>query len=66
MSLDKYRNEICRCGSGKKFKHCCLLIRYQAEAEVETPLAKALVEKEQGYWKRRYDRMRSKVKKETA
>jgi hypothetical protein len=60
VSLDKYRNEICRCGSGKKFKHCCLLIRYQAEAGVETPLARELAEKEVKYWKKRYDRVKSK------
>lgn len=31
MSLDKYRNEICKCGSGKKFKHCCLIVKYKEQ-----------------------------------
>ena len=59
MSLDKYRNEICRCGSGKKFKHCCLVAHDQAQVAIETPLAKELIEKEQRYWKRMYDKVKS-------
>ena len=23
MGLNKYRNQLCLCGSGKKLKHCC-------------------------------------------
>jgi hypothetical protein len=31
------RNELCRCGSGKKYKHCCALKRDK------TPLASRIV-----------------------
>ena len=30
------RNERCPCGSGKKFKHCCLLVQIQPSYEVLT------------------------------
>ena len=61
MSLDKYRNEICRCGSGKKFKRCCLAAHNQVQAKIETPLAKELIEKEQRHWKKRYDMVTGKT-----
>lgn len=27
------RNDLCRCGSGKKFKHCCLRVIQNIKAE---------------------------------
>ena len=45
------RNEPCRCGSGKKYKHCCLesddkkaaVARAQAAAETPSPAAETVV-----------------------
>lgn len=56
MSLDKYRNEICKCGSGKKFKYCCLLSHYKEQTALVQQQAKDKDEKEARRLNRQYDR----------
>ena len=46
MSLDKYRNKICRCGSGKKSKHCCLAAHYKEQTMFVIQFAKDRDEEE--------------------
>ncbi len=41
MSTHPGRNEPCPCGSGKKYKHCCLLKDEAAERETATAEAAA-------------------------
>lgn len=33
MAIGKFRNKVCYCGSGKKFKHCHILILEKAKAD---------------------------------
>ena len=40
MGLGKYRNQPCPCGSGMKFKYCCLQRYHDMQAQVVTPLQK--------------------------
>jgi len=59
MGLNKFRNELCHCGSGMKFKHCHLRLHNDQRARVVTALAKQEIKKEQKYWKKRYERVTS-------
>lgn len=34
------RNDICNCGSGKKFKKCCINVGQETKFTLEKPLAK--------------------------
>jgi len=55
MSLDRYRNQPCACGSGKKYKHCCQPRHYDDRQQIESPLAKREREKTAQYWAKRYE-----------
>ena len=57
MGLDQYRNKPCQCGSGMKFKFCCLQGRYEAQARLVTRLAKKIQEKTAKYFQKRYKRV---------
>ena len=59
MSLGKYRNEICQCGSGKKFKQCCLAVHNKEQTVLVIQSAKDRDEEEV----RRLNRQYNKVKK---
>lgn len=61
MSLDKYRNEICRCESGKKFKRCCLVTRYEEQAMSAIQEAKDRDEDEARRLNQQYDKRRNYV-----
>lgn len=50
------RNQPCPCGSGIKFKHCCWPKFVRARAEIMSPLAEALYQKEVAYYKKAYAR----------
>lgn len=39
------RNEPCPCGSGRKYKHCCLLTKRQQARERPPPLGISVKEK---------------------
>ena len=60
MGRNRYRNKPCQCGSGKKFKHCCLQNHYKAQAGLITNLAKKIHEKTAKYWRKRYKAVSSK------
>lgn len=34
------RNQTCPCGSGKKYKHCCLPLKQSGEQQSQTPMAR--------------------------
>lgn len=54
MSLNRYRNKPCQCGSGMKFKHCCLQDYYDTQAGLVARLSKKVQEKTAKYWRKRY------------
>ncbi len=57
MGLNRYRNKSCQCGSGIKFKHCCLPAHQQAQVRLTTGLAKKIQEKAARYWDKRYKKV---------
>ena len=61
MSLNKHRNRPCQCGSGIKFKYCCLPRHREAQARLVTPLQKQEKAKEQRYYKKVYDEVSGSV-----
>lgn len=63
MSLDKYRNEICRCGSGKKFKRCCLVAHNKTQAALVIQQAKDRDEEEAIRLNRQYGKVKRGAKK---
>lgn len=54
MGLNRYRNKPCQCGSGIKFKFCCLPTHQKAQTGLVTNLAKKVQEKTAKYWRKRY------------
>ncbi len=54
MGLNRYRNKPCQCGSGIKFKFCCLQDHYEQQTGLVTNLAKKIHEKTAKYWRKRY------------
>lgn len=54
MGLNKYRNKPCQCGSGIKFKFCCLQDHYEQQAGLVTRLAKRIQKKTAKYFQKRY------------
>lgn len=60
MSLNRYRNKPCQCGSKMKFKYCCLQDHYKTQAGLVTRLAKKVHEKTAKYWRKRYKRITDK------
>ena len=54
MGLNRYRNKLCQCGSGMKFKFCCLQNHYEQQTGLVTRLAKGVQEKMAKYWRKRY------------
>ena len=60
MGLNQHRNKPCPCGSGVKFKHCCLPNHYKEQAGLITGLAKKIHEKTAKYWRKRYKKITSK------
>ena len=46
-----YRNMLCVCGSGTKYKHCCMP---NTAKTIETQLAKKLTEKDIKYYQKKY------------
>ncbi len=55
MGINRYRNQICQCGSGMKFKYCHGRKLQEEQAELVTPLAKEEQAKRARYCKKRYD-----------
>lgn len=60
MGLNRNRNKPCQCGSGMKFKFCCLQDHYTAQAGLVTSLAKKVQEKTAKYFQKRYKVMSNK------
>jgi len=54
MGLNRFRNKPCQCGSGMKFKHCCLQDHYEQQTGLVTWLAKKIQDKTAKYWRKRY------------
>lgn len=54
MGLNQYRNKPCQCGSGMKFKFCCLQDHYKQQAGLVTNLAKKVQEKTTKYFNKQY------------
>ena len=59
MGLNKYRNKPCQCGSGIKFKYCCLQDHYKQQARLVTNLTKKVQEKTAKYFQKRYKKITS-------
>lgn len=54
MGLNRYKNKPCQCGSGMKFKYCCLQDHQKVQVGLVTNLAKKIHEKTTKYWRKRY------------
>jgi len=52
------RNELCPCGSGKKYKKCCLYARDKSDQEdTLTPLAQRINKKSERYRHKQYEKL---------
>jgi len=60
MGLSRYRNRRCPCGSGKKFKYCCLLKHYEKASHLVTPIQIAERAKTAKWYQKKYKRMITK------
>ena len=64
MGLNRFRNKPCKCGSGIKFKHCCLQDHYEQQAGLVTKLAKKVQEKTVKYFQKRYKKITNEGEQE--
>jgi hypothetical protein len=60
MSLNRFRNQPCPCGSGMKFKYCHLQEHYDKQKQVATPIQKKEGQKAATYWRKRYKKITTK------
>lgn len=60
MSLNRFRNQPCPCGSGRKWKYCCVYLFTDKQKQVVTPIQKKEGQKTAIYWRKRYKKITTK------